>query len=405
MEDYDVHNSSDESRDSPEAKGPTETTSQTTDLPVNNQFVVEVNGLTRSVNAEHLKEIFGVYGKIQKAEHVVCPFRKILTGFGLINYEDAAAVEKAIDYLDKTQLDGKYLYVKKYDGRDLSAKARRIHEQNERNAALDNKMSITIQPPKQEDLRKKLEDKKSIEPIAFPGIRTVVQVEPQVKKDTIRIKSPERRLSVEPPPTEKKRISPPRNRRSPERRRSRSPERSEIKSTRKERSQSPNHKKPAIKKKSSFSSSSRSSSNSPARKAPMNRSKSPPVVRRGGSPDRRPIRRSPDKSVSPDRRRASPIRRSPDRRQPYRRPSPERRPYRGGPPSRRGNSPDRRRTSPIRRSPDRRSPDRRQPYRRASPERRPYRGSPKRVSRSPSPIPKRRRSYSSSEDSPKRNKK
>lgn len=98
--------SSDESRSSvePETKDP-ETVSQQTD-PVeqtqsnNNQFIVEVRNLTKNVNVDHLKEIFGAYGKVLKAEHLVCPYRKILTGFGLITYEDSSAIEKAIDFLD-----------------------------------------------------------------------------------------------------------------------------------------------------------------------------------------------------------------------------------------------------------------------------------------------------------------
>jgi hypothetical protein len=408
MEDYDARYSSDESRSpEPETKNP----EPITDLivsAIDNRFVVEVRGLSRTVNAEHLKEIFGVYGKILKAEHAFCPFRKMLIGIGLINYEDASGVEKAIDFLDQTQLDGKFIFVKKYDGRDLFEKARRNHNDKLKYEALDDRIAVTVQLPKQEDLRKRIENKKAaIETnVAFPGItRTVVQIDKnQEKNDTIRVKSPDRRLSVDPPPTEKKRISPPRNRRSPERKRSRSPERrrkslerEEIKSMRKERSQSPvETKKNENNKKKASISRSPSRSPPPRRVSPDRR----PIKR---SPERRPIRReSPGRRVSPSRR-SPPLRRSPDRRESFRRDDPGRRggyhrperresPERRGPPFRRDSPPDYRRRS--------RSPERRPPIRRE--------GSPRRrspLSSSTSPPPKRRRSYSSSEDSPIRNKK
>jgi RNA-binding protein with serine-rich domain 1 len=393
MEDYDARYSSDDSRSSsPEAetKNPETITEQpTNDLnaTVDNRFVVEVRGLSRSVNAEHLKEIFGAYGKILKAEHAFCPFRKMLTGFGLINFEDASGVEKSIDYLDSTQLDGKFIFVKKYDGRDLFAKARRNHDEKKKNEALDNRLAVTIQLPKQEDLRKRIESKKVIETnVAFPGItRTVVKIDnpTQEKKDTIRIKSPDRRLSVEPPPTEKKKASPPRNRRSPERKRSRSPERKrepervEIKSSRNERSQSPRveTKKPENIKKAPIS---RSSSRSPARN---------PDRRDRRSPDRRDGYNRRDVSDrqsfrQEDRRRS----RSPDRRAPIGRRDSRSPGRRGGYAGRR--SPDRREFQGDRRPPFRqderrrsRSPDRRAPIGRRD---------------SRSPVDRRNRSLSSS---------
>src|SRR5690242_6496923 len=62
------------------------------------EFTVEVRRLSRNVNPGHLKEIFGAYGNVVKAECVICG--NISTGVGLVYFENSISVQNAIDFLD-----------------------------------------------------------------------------------------------------------------------------------------------------------------------------------------------------------------------------------------------------------------------------------------------------------------
>jgi RNA-binding protein with serine-rich domain 1 len=75
---------------------------------------ITVSKLTRNVQEEHLREIFGEYGTIRNIELEMIPKLKIHRGTAIIEYESMEEAEKAIDHMNGGQLDGNELVVSLY---------------------------------------------------------------------------------------------------------------------------------------------------------------------------------------------------------------------------------------------------------------------------------------------------
>jgi RNA recognition motif-containing protein len=58
-----------------------------------------VGGLTRTVNKEHLEEMFGTFGKIKSAEVTFIPRTTVSKGFGYVEFFTKEDALKAIDYM------------------------------------------------------------------------------------------------------------------------------------------------------------------------------------------------------------------------------------------------------------------------------------------------------------------
>jgi len=190
-------------------------------------FAVEIRRLSRTVNEAHLREIFGKYGKVLKVEIIPCPQRKMTMGVAVVYFENSDGVQSCIDYLDQAQIDGSDIRVMPYDGRDLAlrfskqaqdfetaAKVQKEKVQKEKEIAKKNesdKLSVRVG---KDELR--IEARRDTEKRSVVPVRTV---EKSGANSTLRVPSPERRLSVEPVEPAK---------RQPEPERKRSPERKKI---------------------------------------------------------------------------------------------------------------------------------------------------------------------------------
>jgi RNA recognition motif-containing protein len=63
-----------------------------------NTYVLEVRRLSRNVNSDHLKEIFGKHGTVLKAECV--EYKHVHIGLGLVHFLDENEMKNAMNYLD-----------------------------------------------------------------------------------------------------------------------------------------------------------------------------------------------------------------------------------------------------------------------------------------------------------------
>ncbi|EEH39035.1 hypothetical protein PAAG_01497 [Paracoccidioides lutzii Pb01] len=72
---------------------------------------IVVEKLTKNVNENHLREIFGVYGEIQNLELPMNPQFMTNRGTAYILYYEAADAEAAISHMHEAQLDGAVLNV------------------------------------------------------------------------------------------------------------------------------------------------------------------------------------------------------------------------------------------------------------------------------------------------------
>ncbi|KAL2372299.1 hypothetical protein BDBG_09161 [Blastomyces gilchristii SLH14081] len=72
---------------------------------------IVVEKLTKNVNENHLREIFGVYGEIQSLELPMNPHFMTNRGTAYILYHEVADAEAAISHMHEAQLDGAVLNV------------------------------------------------------------------------------------------------------------------------------------------------------------------------------------------------------------------------------------------------------------------------------------------------------
>jgi RNA recognition motif-containing protein len=63
------------------------------------------------VQKAHLEEIFSHFGKVKNVELVVNRKTNISEGFGYVEFEKRSDAEKALEYLDKGQIDGNVIRV------------------------------------------------------------------------------------------------------------------------------------------------------------------------------------------------------------------------------------------------------------------------------------------------------
>ena len=74
------------------------------------QFYLNLR-IKRNVNSEHLTEVFGIYGKVVKAELQTDRRSGMSKGTASVEYEKASEAEQAVLFLNGGQMDGKVLRV------------------------------------------------------------------------------------------------------------------------------------------------------------------------------------------------------------------------------------------------------------------------------------------------------
>ncbi len=70
---------------------------------------LHVARLTRNVNEDHIKEIFGTFGTVKSVELAIDRVVNLPRGFAYVEFEERADAEKARMAMDGGQLDGNYL--------------------------------------------------------------------------------------------------------------------------------------------------------------------------------------------------------------------------------------------------------------------------------------------------------
>jgi len=70
-----------------------------------------VDKLTRNVSKDHLLEIFGKYGKIKSAEVLWDKRANLPRGAAFVDFLERGDAEKAVEYLDGSQIDGNVIVV------------------------------------------------------------------------------------------------------------------------------------------------------------------------------------------------------------------------------------------------------------------------------------------------------
>lgn len=65
-----------------------------------------VGNLTRNVTEEHLKEIFGTFGKLASVELAMDRAVNLPRGFAHVEYESASDATKAVEHMHEGQIDG-----------------------------------------------------------------------------------------------------------------------------------------------------------------------------------------------------------------------------------------------------------------------------------------------------------
>ena len=70
---------------------------------------LHVARLTRNVNEDHIKEIFGTFGPVKSVELAIDRVVNLPRGFAYVEFEERADAERARMSMDGGQLDGNYL--------------------------------------------------------------------------------------------------------------------------------------------------------------------------------------------------------------------------------------------------------------------------------------------------------
>lgn len=86
------------------------------------KVVLHVRNLTRNVNADHLHEIFGIYGSVLNVELAVDHAVSLPKGYAFVEYASRELAEAAIEHMDGGQIDSNQISVsvvgQKAGGRD-----------------------------------------------------------------------------------------------------------------------------------------------------------------------------------------------------------------------------------------------------------------------------------------------
>eukprot|EP00359_Climacostomum_virens_P006301 CAMPEP_0204917948 /NCGR_PEP_ID=MMETSP1397-20131031/15646_1 /ASSEMBLY_ACC=CAM_ASM_000891 /TAXON_ID=49980 /ORGANISM="Climacostomum Climacostomum virens, Strain Stock W-24" /LENGTH=121 /DNA_ID=CAMNT_0052090969 /DNA_START=94 /DNA_END=458 /DNA_ORIENTATION=+ len=96
---------------------------------------LKVTNLTGNVHEGHLKEIFGHYGVVNKAEVAVKQGKdgKLKRGFGFVEFEYWDAADEAIECMDGGQIDGNRIAVAfhSFKKRDSPSKTLKLLEKKQ----------------------------------------------------------------------------------------------------------------------------------------------------------------------------------------------------------------------------------------------------------------------------------
>ena len=72
---------------------------------------IYISNLSTAIGDEKLKQLFSAYGEVKSAEIVDDAFTGVSRGFGYVEMEDSTAAQKAIEALDKSELDTRTISV------------------------------------------------------------------------------------------------------------------------------------------------------------------------------------------------------------------------------------------------------------------------------------------------------
>merc|ERR1712151_56885 len=72
---------------------------------------ISISSLSRTINEEHLKEIFGLFGKIQEVTLAVDDSLGMSKGYGFVEYESESDAKAAIEHMHGGQMDGSTIKV------------------------------------------------------------------------------------------------------------------------------------------------------------------------------------------------------------------------------------------------------------------------------------------------------
>ena len=72
---------------------------------------IYISNLSTAVRDEKLKQLFSAYGEVKSAEIVDDAFTGESRGFGYVEMEDSVAAQKAIEALNKSELDTRTILV------------------------------------------------------------------------------------------------------------------------------------------------------------------------------------------------------------------------------------------------------------------------------------------------------
>lgn len=81
-----------------------------------------LTGLSKNINADHLKEIFGNYGKVLSAKMMFDKKFNFPTDTGFVTYEKREEANRAIAHLDSSMIDGKVINVRFTQSDDLESR-------------------------------------------------------------------------------------------------------------------------------------------------------------------------------------------------------------------------------------------------------------------------------------------
>ncbi|CAK0894720.1 unnamed protein product, partial [Prorocentrum cordatum] len=81
------------------------------------KLVLSVSNLSRNVNQEHLKEIFGNYGKVKDATLAIDKVVGLPKGYAYVEFSSEREADSAVSHLHGGQIDGNVIKVEWQDQR------------------------------------------------------------------------------------------------------------------------------------------------------------------------------------------------------------------------------------------------------------------------------------------------
>ncbi|KAK6133081.1 hypothetical protein DH2020_033120 [Rehmannia glutinosa] len=245
--------------------------------PVSESLVLHVDQLSRNVNENHLKEIFGNFCEVLNVRLAIDHVVNLPKGFAYVEFKGRADAEKAQLYMDGAQVDGKVIRVKFTlpERKKASSPPKAVATSSSRDAPKSNDAALDADKPGPKRLKEVSPRRKPLSPPRRRSPRRGLDSHPPPRRHA---DSPHRRGDS--PPPRRRPASPARGRSptSPPRHYNRS-------SPRRIRGSPVRHRSPLP----------------PRRRSPVGR-------RHSRSPIRRPAR-SRSRSLSPRRGRGPPARR------------------------------------------------------------------------------------------------